>query len=145
MMNLYRTLDSVIKLDVGRIYLNTTHLVQSDNVGMLDQLHKSDLLHHLGPGALIQLHLVNHLHCHLLPGEDMLGQLDHGIVTLANSLSQVIQTSYHVLGLTHLLTCVFHSIHSCVRLFIRYWHHLGLFLLRLHHVACYLLLRGSDI
>jgi hypothetical protein len=60
---------------------------------MLHQFHELDLLQHLNPRSGVQLHLVNDLDCYLLPGKDVTGQLDDGVVALANRLLEVVQTS----------------------------------------------------
>ena len=109
--------------ELSIIINDATNLIQPNHIWMLNELHESDLLQHLGPGALVQLHLVDHLHGHLLPGEDVLGQLDHRVVTLAYGLPQVVEAGNHILAVGHyrfskfaldstLTKCHFHQIPS---------------------------------
>ena len=72
-------------------------LVQPDHVRVLHQLHELDLLQHLGPRGRVQTRLVDHLDGHLLAGEDVARQLDHGVVALADRLLQVVQAGDLVL------------------------------------------------
>ena len=58
---------------------------------VLDQLHQLDLLQHLDPRGRVQLHLVDDLDGDLLAGEDVAGQLDDGVVALADRLLQVVE------------------------------------------------------
>ena len=71
--------------ELSIIINDATNLIQPNHIWMLNELHESDLLQHLGPGSGVELHLVDHLNRHLLPGEDMLGKLYHSIVTLSYS------------------------------------------------------------
>ncbi len=68
-------------VSVGTII--NTDLVETNHIGVLDELHELDLLEHLGLGGLVQLLLVDDLDRHLLASEHVAGQLDHSIVALA--------------------------------------------------------------
>jgi hypothetical protein len=55
------------------------------------------------PGGRVQLHLVDDLDCHHLAGEDVLGQLNDGVVTLAEGLAQVVHSGNHLIKKSRLM------------------------------------------
>lgn len=77
--------------DQVQLRLSVYHFIQAHDVGVLHQLHAAHLLEEVARRHCVQLGLVDDLHRHLFPGENVPRQLDHGEVAPPQRLVQVVQ------------------------------------------------------
>ena len=65
---------------IGRV----DHLVQPNDVPMLNGLHACHFLEEMRLGDFIEFHFIDHFHCHISLGEYVSSEFDHGEMPSAN-------------------------------------------------------------